>query len=235
MSEEVPEEVLEPRGEEGRFAATWQNKAAGRALRAARQGAKQAEFAATLSQELGVTISTTALSGWETGRRQVPAPVWMAAAMAAQQSLDALVAESGAPEAVAWAEGLGLPQRMESQAADIRELKAELAALRQQYADFQTQAAMATQQPLDALVAESGTPEPAARAQRPSLPQRMESQAADIRDLKAELVALRQQYADFQTQVINTLARAGVAFTARSDRQTGRGGPAVREERQSAG
>jgi hypothetical protein len=49
---------------------------AGRVLRAARQGAKQSEFAATLSEELCIPISTTALSGWETGRRQVPAPVW---------------------------------------------------------------------------------------------------------------------------------------------------------------
>jgi hypothetical protein len=137
MNDEVLEEGPEPR-DEGRFAATWQNKAAGRALRVARQGAKQLEFAAALSRELGVTISVTALSGWETGRRQVPAPVWMAAAMAAGQSLDALVAESGAPEAVAWAEGLGLPQRMDSQDADIRDLKSELAAMRQQYADFQT-------------------------------------------------------------------------------------------------
>lgn len=138
MSDDALDDGPEPRGEEGRFAATWQNKAAGRALRAARQAAKQSEFAATLSQELGIPISATALSGWETGRRQVPAPVWMAAAMAAGQSLDALVAESGAPEAVSWAKGLGLPQRMESQAADIQDLKAELAALRQQYADFQT-------------------------------------------------------------------------------------------------
>src|SRR5215471_9944789 len=110
MSDDVPEEVQEPRGEEGRFAATWQNKAAGRSLRAARQSAKQSEFAATLSQELGTTISTTALSGYETGRRQVPAAVLMAAAMAANQSLDALMGESGAPESVQWAEGLGLPQ-----------------------------------------------------------------------------------------------------------------------------
>ncbi len=138
MSEDALDEGQEPRGEEGRFAATWQNKAAGRALRAARLGAKQSDFAATLSQELGIPISTTALSGWETGRRQVPAPVWVAAAMASSQSLDALLAESGAPEAISWAEGLGLTQRMESQEADIRDLKVEFAAMRQQYADLQT-------------------------------------------------------------------------------------------------
>jgi transcriptional regulator with XRE-family HTH domain len=137
MSEDALDEVQEPRGEEGRFAATWQNKAAGRALRAARRDAKQSDFAAALSRELGIPISTTALSGWETGRRQVPAPVWVAAAMASSQSLDALLAESGTAEAVGWAEGLGLPQRMESHETDIRDLKAELAAMRQQYADFQ--------------------------------------------------------------------------------------------------
>jgi transcriptional regulator with XRE-family HTH domain len=133
MSDDVPDEGQEPRGEEGRFAATWQNKAAGRALRVARQRARQSEFAAALSRELGVPISATALSGWETGRRQVPAPVWLAAAMVSNQSLDAVLAESGAPEAVSWAEGLGLPQRIESQAAELRSLREELAALRQQY------------------------------------------------------------------------------------------------------
>src|SRR5215472_18671707 len=108
-------------GEEGRFAATWQNKAAGRALRAARlalgpQRAKQSAFAATLSRELGVPVSHTALSGWETGRRSIPAAVWVAAAMITQQSMDALLGESGAPEVVIWAERLGLPQRLEAQA-----------------------------------------------------------------------------------------------------------------------
>src|SRR5260370_38645153 len=100
MSEDVLEEGPEPRGEEGRFATMWQNKAAGRALRAARAEAKQAEFAAALSQELGIPVSTTALSGWETGRRQVPVPVLMAAAKIANGSLDALLGESGAPEVV---------------------------------------------------------------------------------------------------------------------------------------
>jgi transcriptional regulator with XRE-family HTH domain len=139
MSDEPVDEGHELRsGEEGRFAATWQNKAAGRALRAARQGVTQSDFAAALSRDLGVPISATALSGWETGRRQVPAPVWLAAAMVSKQSLDATLADSGAPEAVSWAEGLGLSQRMESQAADLRKLREELAELRQQYATFYT-------------------------------------------------------------------------------------------------
>lgn len=139
MSEDVLDEGLEPRGEEGRFAGTWQNKAAGRALRAGRGDAKQSEFAAALSRELGLSISTTALSGWETGRRQVPTPVLLAVAKIAERSLDALMAESGAPEVVTWAEGLGLPQRMDSQAADIAALRAELAELRQRYAAFQAE------------------------------------------------------------------------------------------------
>src|SRR5438552_2312659 len=100
MADEVDRE--EPKGDEGRFAATWQNKAAGRALRVARQSlgpnrSKQSVFAATLSDELKVQISPTTLSGWETGRRQVPASVWIAAAMTSNQSLDAILGESGAP------------------------------------------------------------------------------------------------------------------------------------------
>jgi len=134
MSDELAGEGTDLRvGEEGRFAATWQNKAAGRALRAARQGATQSDFAAALSRDLGVPISATALSGWETGRRQVPAPVWLAAAMAAKVSLDAILAESGTPEAVTFVEGLGLLQRIESQAVELRALREELAEVRQQY------------------------------------------------------------------------------------------------------
>src|SRR3982751_4035325 len=92
-------------GEEGRFASTWQNKAAGRALRAARlslggQESKQTAFASMLSEQLGIAVNPTTLSGWETGRRTVPAPVWMAAAMAAQQSIDALLGETSMPEVV---------------------------------------------------------------------------------------------------------------------------------------
>lgn len=139
VSDEPVDEGPELRsGEEGRFAATWQNKAAGRALRAARQGAKQSDFAAVLSRDLGVPISTTALSGWETGRRQVPAPIWLAAAMASNLSLDAILAESGTAEAVGWVEGLGLVQRLESQAGELRALREELAELRQQYATLYT-------------------------------------------------------------------------------------------------
>jgi hypothetical protein len=139
MSDELVDEGPELRsGEEGRFAATWQNKAAGRALRAARQGTTQADFAAVLSRDLGVPISATALSGWETGRRQVPAPVWLAAAMASNLSLDAILAESGTAEAVSFVEGLGLVRRIDSQAAEMRALREELAELRQQYGTFYT-------------------------------------------------------------------------------------------------
>jgi transcriptional regulator with XRE-family HTH domain len=136
-----PDQTQERPGEEGRFAGTWQNKAAGRALKAARvalgaQGSKQSAFAATLSRELGIRVSPTTLSGWETGRRTVPAPVWIAAAMASQQSIDALLGESGAPEVTTWAEGLGLPQRLEAQAAEVDDLRTQLHELRQQYGEF---------------------------------------------------------------------------------------------------
>ncbi|MGH2769366.1 MAG: hypothetical protein ACRDJF_02425, partial [Actinomycetota bacterium] len=130
--------------EEGRFAASWQNKAAGRALRAARMsspdgGTKQSTFAAALSEQLGIPISPTTLSGWETGRRTVPAPVWMAAALVSKQSLDALLGEAGAPEVVTWAQSLGLPGRFEAQATEMRDLKDEVRQLRQQYASLYTQ------------------------------------------------------------------------------------------------
>ncbi len=129
------DEGLEVRsGDEGRFAATRQNKAAGRALRAARRETSQAAFADTLSAELGVPVSPTTLSGWETGRRSVPAAVWLAAAVASGQSLDALVGESGLPAVEEWANRLGLPQWMERQTAELQTLKDEVAGLRQQYA-----------------------------------------------------------------------------------------------------
>jgi hypothetical protein len=63
-----------------------------------------------LSEQLGIPVNPTTLSGWETGRRTVPAPVWMAAAMAAQQSIDALLGETAMPEVVPWTEALGLPK-----------------------------------------------------------------------------------------------------------------------------
>jgi hypothetical protein len=133
-------EFHDGRGEEGRYAATWQNKAAGRALRAARLavapgGAKQAVFAAKLSQELGLPISPTTLSGWETGRRAVPATVWIAAAIASSQSLDAVLGESGAPEVAGWAERLGLTTRLERHTAEIEALRAELDGVRGELAD----------------------------------------------------------------------------------------------------
>jgi len=102
---------------EGRLANTRQNRAAGRALRAARlslgsQGSKQTAFAATLSRELGMPFTATAVSGWENGKRSVPGAVLVAAAMMTGQSLDALLGEAGEPDVVQWAETLGLPQRL---------------------------------------------------------------------------------------------------------------------------
>src|SRR5947209_20056826 len=137
---EVSEPQLRP-GEEGRFAGTWQNKAAGRVLRAARlsvprEDGKQANFASALSEQLGIPISPTTLSGWETGRRTVPAPVWMAAAFAASQSLDALLSETGGAEVTPWAESLGLLHRLEAQQAEIHQLRDELQELRQQQASL---------------------------------------------------------------------------------------------------
>lgn len=144
-------------GEEGRFASTWQNKAAGRALRAARlslggQESKQTAFASMLSEQLGIAVNPTTLSGWETGRRTVPAPVWMAAAMAARQSIDALLGETSMPEVVPWAEALGLPKRLDAQATEIETLKGELEQMRREHATFYAQV-------VDAL-ARAGLPPP---------------------------------------------------------------------------
>ncbi len=104
-------------GHEGRLANTRHNRAAGRALRAARlslgpQGSKQTAFAATLGRELGMPFTATAVSGWENGKRSVPGAVLVAAAMMTGQSLDALLGEAGEPDVVQWAETLGLPQRL---------------------------------------------------------------------------------------------------------------------------
>jgi hypothetical protein len=163
-------------GEEGRFAATWQNKAAGRALRAARlsldgQESKQTAFASMLSEQLGIPVNPTTLSGWETGRRTVPAPVWMAAAMAAQQSIDALLGETAMPEVVPWVEALGMPKRLDSQAAEIEGLKGELEQMRREHAAFYTQV-------VDAL-ARAGLPPPShAPASAPSSRPRKRSSSA---------------------------------------------------------
>ncbi len=103
------------------------------------QDAKQSSFAAALSEQLGIPISPTTLSGWETGRRTVPAPVWMAAALVSKQSLDALLGEAGAPEVATWAQSLGLSGRLEAHAVEIQDLKDEVGKLRQQYASLYTQ------------------------------------------------------------------------------------------------
>jgi len=125
-----------PGSDEGRLATTWQNKAAGRALKAARlsmseQGeTRQTEFAARLSRELGVQLSSTAVSNWENGRRSLPSAVLVTAALAAGQSLDALLGEAGEPAVTEWAEGLGLPAR-------LADLQTQVDEMRQQVADLQ--------------------------------------------------------------------------------------------------
>src|SRR5205823_13779907 len=86
-------------------------------------------------EELGVHISPTTLSGWETGRRAVPATVWIAAAIASNQSLDAVLGEAGTPEVAAWAERMGLPNRLEQHTAELEALRSELDQLRGELAD----------------------------------------------------------------------------------------------------
>jgi hypothetical protein len=100
-----------------RLAASWQNKAAGRVLRAARSsmpdgGSKQAAFAARLGRAIGLDISVSTLSNWETGRRTVPGPVLIEAAIASSTSIDTLLGDTGQPETTTWAETLGLPQKI---------------------------------------------------------------------------------------------------------------------------
>ncbi len=63
----------------------------------------------------------------------------MAAALVSKRSLDALLGEAGAPEVVNWAQSLGLPGRLEAQAAEMRDLKDEVAKLRRQYTSLYTQ------------------------------------------------------------------------------------------------
>lgn len=134
----------ETRGDEGRFAGTWQNKAAGQALRAARLslgrlGGTQSAFAARLSEQLGISISPTTLSGWETGRRTVPVPVWMAAAVVTGQLLEAPAGVSST-EATAPTEPLALARQLGGQdAVAIAELTEQIQTLRQQYAALYAQ------------------------------------------------------------------------------------------------
>jgi transcriptional regulator with XRE-family HTH domain len=110
---------------DGRFASTRQNQVAGRALRAARQasgpdpeGLTQVEFAARLGVGLGIEISASALSNWESGRRSVPTAVLIEAAAASSQSTDALLARAGSPRVGASADQVdlvGLAQQMAEQ------------------------------------------------------------------------------------------------------------------------
>jgi hypothetical protein len=127
---------------EGKLAASWQNKAIGRALRAARLAlgegsSKQAAFAARLSRDLQMPLSATAVSNWESGRRTVPGAVLLAAATAASESMDALLGESGEPKVVTWVEGLGLPQRLRAQEAELHSLRNQMGDLQRIVADLQ--------------------------------------------------------------------------------------------------
>jgi transcriptional regulator with XRE-family HTH domain len=75
-------------------AKTWQNRAAGAALRVARGGQRQEDFASALGGELGYSLSGQAVAGYETGNRGVPSAVLLAAAMLAGKSVDALFLEA---------------------------------------------------------------------------------------------------------------------------------------------
>ncbi len=75
-------------------------------------GSKQAAFAARLSRATGVPVSVSTLSNWETGRRTVPGPMLIEAAIASGSSVDALLASAGEPASDAWAETLSFPQRV---------------------------------------------------------------------------------------------------------------------------
>lgn len=75
-------------------------------------GSKQAAFAARLGRAIGLDISVSTLSNWETGRRTVPGPVLIEAAIASGTSIDTLLGDTGQPETTTWAETLGLPQKI---------------------------------------------------------------------------------------------------------------------------
>src|SRR5262249_15257022 len=125
--------------EEGRrLAASWQNRSAGRVLRAARGAmpegeSKQAAFAARLSREIGIPVSASPLSNWETGRRTVPGPVLIEAAIVSGSSFDALLASVGEPAADEWAERLGFPERVAELERELEKHGAMLAALVNRY------------------------------------------------------------------------------------------------------
>lgn len=125
--------------EEGRLQATWQNRAAGRALRSARVsmsdgGSKQAAFASRLSRGLGISISVAALSNWENGRRTVPMAVLVEAATTSGKSIDSLLGESGEPVISEWVAELELPRRvatLERRVQEFAGLSDEVAELKE--------------------------------------------------------------------------------------------------------
>lgn len=54
---------------------------------------KQAAFASRLGRELGVAVSVSTLSNWETGRRTVPGAAVVQAAILANTSMDRLLGD----------------------------------------------------------------------------------------------------------------------------------------------
>jgi transcriptional regulator with XRE-family HTH domain len=122
---------------DGRFASTRQNQLAGRALRAARQasgtgpeGVTQVEFAARLGAGLGIEISASALSNWESGRRSVPTAVLIEAAAASSQSTDALLARAGSTRVDASADHVDLAQQLAEQRRALSDFGRLLARMR---------------------------------------------------------------------------------------------------------
>lgn len=82
--------VPEPNNEAAKYARTEQNRRAGKMIKAARGEQKGILFAPALSQALGVAVSESSLSNYETGRRAVPAAVLLAASDVSGKSLDVL-------------------------------------------------------------------------------------------------------------------------------------------------
>jgi transcriptional regulator with XRE-family HTH domain len=123
--------------DEGRkLARTWQNRMAGRVLRAARanagtDGENQAEFAARLGRATRTSVSISTLSNWETGRRTVPGPMLIEAAIATGGSLDALLASAGEdePATAAWAAKRTFPARVRELEQELRQQAALLATM----------------------------------------------------------------------------------------------------------
>jgi transcriptional regulator with XRE-family HTH domain len=174
--------------DEGRIATTWQNRAAGQALRLARSSMdwKQAAFVSRLARDLGITLSVGGYSAYENGRRAVPGAVLVAAALISGASLDALLAEVGQPELEQWT------HRPES-------LSQRLAALERQVADLQV-AAMdresaqptAPEAEVDAEQRPGGRASDDGRQRADGTSAWLADQAQTIEDLRAQLERLIQ-------------------------------------------